>query len=86
MHGDLQPDLTLFFDVPVAVGMARRGSATPGLDRFEREDPGFFQRVREAYLERASQEPARFKTVASDRSIDTVKGNVEDILLAFCAR
>ncbi|MFM9884579.1 MAG: dTMP kinase [Burkholderiales bacterium] len=86
VHGDLQPDLTLFFDVPVAVGMARRGSARHGLDRFEREDPGFFQRVRAAYLERANQEPARFKIVTTDRAIDAVKENVEDVLLAFCSR
>ena len=85
VHGDLQPDLTLFFDVPVVVGMARRGSATTGLDRFEREDPGFFQRVREAYLERASQEPARFKIISTDRAINVVKENVENVLLAFCS-
>ncbi|MFN0305060.1 MAG: dTMP kinase [Burkholderiales bacterium] len=86
VHGDVRPDLTLFFDVPVAVGMARRGSATPGLDRFEREDPGFFQRVREAYLERASQEPARFKIVSTDRALEAVKENVENVLVAFCSR
>ncbi len=86
VHGDLQPDLTLFFDVPVAVGMARRENAAQGLDRFERQDPGFFQRVREAYVERANQEPARFKIVSADRAINAVKENVESVLLAFCSR
>ncbi len=86
VHGDLQPDLTLFFDVPVAVGMARRESAAQRLDRFERQDPEFFQRVREAYLERAKQEPARFKIISTDRAIDAVQENVESVLLAFCSR
>lgn len=86
VHGDLQPDLTLFFDVPVAVGMARRESAAQSLDRFERQDPEFFQRVREAYLERAKQEPARFKIISTDRAIDAVQENVESVLLAFCSR
>ncbi len=86
VHGDLQPDLTLFFDVPVAVGMARRESAAQSLDRFERQDPEFFQRVREAYLERAKQEPARLKIISTDRAIDAVQENVESVLLAFCSR
>ena len=64
---DLQPDLTLLFDVPVEQGMqrvARRGKA----DRFEIESIRFFERVRNAYLERAATNPYRFCVI--DASLD----------------
>lgn len=60
--GNLQPDLTLLFDVPVELGMQRvagRGAA----DRFEAESLRFFERVRTAYLERAAADPRRFRVI-----------------------
>ena len=65
--GNLRPDLTLLFDVPVKVGMARvagRGEA----DRFELESVRFFERVRNAYLARAEADPERFRVI--DASLD----------------
>ena len=54
VQGDLQPDLTIVFDLPPAVGRARAGSIkTP--DRFERENEAFFERVRDGYLQRAKE-------------------------------
>jgi len=64
---DLQPDLTLLFDIPVELGMTRvagRGEA----DRFEVESIRFFERVRQAYLERAEAYPQRFRVI--DASCD----------------
>jgi dTMP kinase len=59
--GDLKPDLTIILDVPVEVGMqraaARRGAAAP--DRFEAEDLGFHEGLREAYRQIAAAEPQR---------------------------
>ena len=63
----LQPDLTLLFDIPVELGMTRvagRGEA----DRFEVESIRFFERVRQAYLERAEAYPQRFRVI--DASCD----------------
>jgi dTMP kinase len=65
--GELQPDLTLLFDIPVKQGMTRvagRGAA----DRFESETVAFFERVRNAYLERAIAHPGRFRII--DASLD----------------
>src|ERR1700674_1724867 len=49
VQGGLQPDLTLFFDVPVAVGQQRLGPHRER-DRFERERAEFFERVRAGHL------------------------------------
>ena len=67
----LQPDLTLLLDLPVAHGRERthvRGDA----DRIEREDDGFFERVRHAYLARATAEPQRFRVLDAARPVDEV--------------
>ena len=74
VQGDLQPDLTLLIDVPVALGLrrarARRGDAVR--DRFEREQEEFFTRVRECFLARARAEPQRIKVVDGNQPIDSV--------------
>ncbi|GAB4119073.1 MAG: dTMP kinase [Wenzhouxiangellaceae bacterium] len=58
VHPDLQPDLTLFLDLPVAAGIARKRHQQP--DRIERETLAFFERVRDGYLRRIEQQPQRF--------------------------
>ena len=76
---DLQPDLTLLFDVPVKLGMERvagRGEA----DRFEIESIRFFERVRNAYLERAAANPHRFRIIDASQDEDQVWQQVENIL------
>ena len=59
---ELRPDLTLLFDVPVDIGLARAGKRGD-LDRIEREDMAFFQRIRDTYLSRAAAEPERFQVL-----------------------
>lgn len=60
-----QPDLTLWFDLPVAMAAQRRGAARAP-DRFEAEDPSFFERVRAGYLRRRAGAPERFATIDAD--------------------
>jgi dTMP kinase len=62
----LQPDLTFLLDVPVEVGMSRAGRRAV-LDRFEREQHAFFERIRAHYLMAAAREPKRFRVIAADR-------------------
>lgn len=79
VQADLQPDITLLFDVPVEVSMQRLASArTP--DKFERETADFFARIREAYLLRATQNPARFRVIDANRSLELVNKSVKDII------
>ncbi|PJC02725.1 MAG: dTMP kinase, partial [Gallionellales bacterium CG_4_9_14_0_8_um_filter_59_50] len=51
VQDDLQPDLTLLFDIPIEVARQRLAS-NASLDRFELEQGEFFERVRQAYLAR----------------------------------
>ena len=83
VHGDLQPDLTLLFDVPTEVAAARLANARDP-DRFEREQGEFHARVRAAYLRRAASHPARIRVIDGSRSLEEVRAQVAGILEA-CA-
>jgi dTMP kinase len=79
VQGDLQPDLTLLFDVPVTVSLARLAQArTP--DKFERENAQFFEKLRQAYLSRAAENPARFRVIDANQDLDKVKVIVEKLI------
>ena len=58
----LQPDLTLWFDLPAATAAERRAAARSP-DRFERQDAAFFERVIDGYRARASADPTRFARI-----------------------
>lgn len=69
----IQPDLTLWLDLPPETAAARR-SATP--DRFERESGAFFAAVRSGYDKRARLDPARFARIDATRSVAQVSAAV----------
>ena len=69
---DLKPDLTVLLDAPVKVGLARIAGPGGG-DRFERESPEFFERVRTGYLERAKAGGDRYRIVDASQSIQDVR-------------
>ena len=79
VQSELQPDVTLLFDVPVEVSMQRL-AATRVPDKFEREDADFFSRIRQAYLQRAQENPARFRVIDASVALTEVVSNVEAIL------
>jgi dTMP kinase len=58
--GGLTPDLTLLFDLPPKLGLARRAEAAGTANRLDLESEAFHARVRDRYLELARAEPARF--------------------------
>jgi dTMP kinase len=86
VHDDCRPDVTLLFDVPPAVSrgrLARAESHGRTLDKFEREDGAFTERVRATYLARAKAEPARFRVVDSSRPQDDVRADLARIVDAL---
>ena len=82
VQGSLRPDLTLLFDAPVEVAVARlpRDRA----DRFESESRTYFERVRAGYLERAAAEPERMRLIDSTLPLAKVKKIVEHVVLTAC--
>ena len=79
VQGELQPDLTLWFDLPAAVAAQRRALARTA-DRFEAQDLAFFERVRSAYASRAASSPARFIRIDATLDRDAVWRQVADAL------
>ena len=79
VQGDLRPDLTLIFDLPVEVGLAR-ASARGRLDRFELEGRTFFDAVRSAFLKRAEADPARYVLVDAAQPLAQVQQALDALL------
>ncbi|CAI8874585.1 MULTISPECIES: dTMP kinase [Pseudomonas] len=79
VQGELRPDLTLVFDLPVEVGLAR-ASARGRLDRFELEGRVFFDAVRQAYLKRAAADPARYLLVDAAQPLSRVQQALDALL------
>jgi dTMP kinase len=79
VQGELQPDLTLWFDLPASVAAERRAQARAA-DRFEAKDLDFFERVRSGYASRAASSPARFMRIDATLDRDAVWRQVADVL------
>jgi dTMP kinase len=82
VQGDLRPDLTLLFDIPVEAGRERAGQRGEP-DRFERENNDFFTHVRQAYLDRAAREPARMRVIDASRTLEQVERQIAAVLQEF---
>jgi dTMP kinase len=82
VQGSLRPDLTVLLDAPASLGM-ERASRRGALDRFEQERLGFFERARQAYLDRASAEPERFHVVDASQPLPVVQAAIEVGLRAY---
>ena len=74
-HPGLAPDRTLVFDCPWEV--SRERLAGKSLDRFERADRAFFERVRAAYLARARAEPARVRVIDATAQLPAIRKAIE---------
>jgi dTMP kinase len=82
VHGDLQPDLTLLFDIPIEVARERL-SNNVSLDRFEQEKGEFFERVRQAYLARAAKSPQRIVVIRAEKPLHEVQQELAKIVASF---
>ncbi len=79
VHPHLQPDLTILFDVPVEVSIARLANARRP-DKFEQQDAEFFTRIRNAYLQRAAESPERFRVIDGNQPITLVEQSLLHII------
>ncbi len=76
---DLQTDLTILLDAPVEVGM-RRIQSRGNKDRMELEGTAFFERVRQAYLDRAHASPQRFCVIDATRDLALVQQDLQQAI------
>ncbi|HCA27973.1 MAG TPA: dTMP kinase [Betaproteobacteria bacterium] len=79
---DVYPDLTLLFDVSIAVAQHRL-AANRELDRFEQEEREFFERVRNAYLERAACFPRRIRVIDAERPVSIIQEELEKTIASI---
>ena len=78
VQGDLRPDLTLLFDLPVEQGLAR-AAARGRLDRFEQEQRSF-EAVRQTYLQRAALAPQRYRLLDASQSLQQVQAAIDGLV------
>lgn len=84
VHGHLQPDLTLLFDLPSSIASRRLAAQARRLDRFEQERAEFHERVRLAYLERAAAAPQRIRVINADQAPEAIKKSIQETLVTNC--
>lgn len=71
----LQPDVTVWFDLPPAVAATRlAGARVP--DKFESQPEAFFEQVASGYARRQQSAPARFARINADQTPDAVRQEV----------
>ena len=78
--GDAGPDLTLVFDLPIEVGLARAGARRAGEDRYEKMGPDFHQRLRDAFTSIALDNKERCVLINVNRPIDVVSAHIWQIV------
>lgn len=78
-----KPDLTIIFDAPPELGLKRAKGRSTHPDRFEREDPEFFERVRETYLSRAALFPNRYHVIDATKTIEAIQHEIETFLKRY---
>jgi dTMP kinase len=79
----VQPGLTLLLDLGVKEGRARAHGRNGTIDRIEREQDAFFERVRIAFQARAAAEPERIRVLDATRAADVVAAEAVDVLQAW---
>lgn len=82
VQGDCHPDLTLLLDAPIEIGRERAGKRSAP-DRFEKEQTEFFNKVRNAYLQRAENDPQRMKVIDASVELEAVKQQISQQIEAF---
>lgn len=83
IQNGLNPDLTLYFDLPVEISLERRtirNKEHSTKDRFEDESEHFFARVRQGYLDRVRKHPHRFYVINGADPIDKIQTKLKTFL------
>jgi dTMP kinase len=82
----LVPDLTLFLDIDVQRGLARRLEGGEEMNRLDLETVGFHEKVRRGYHALLAKDPGRWVTVDADRPVNEVQGKLRQIVMTRLGR
>jgi len=75
--GNVMPDLTIVIDVPMEVSLARiRQRASDIPDRMERENIGFYKKIREGYLLLAKSMPERLAVIDGSKTEEVIEKKI----------
>ena len=80
VQGALRPDLTILLDLPPRQGLERAAGRGGPADRFESENAVFFQRIRQAYLDRVHAEPARYRCIDAGQPLEAVRSDLHNTM------
>lgn len=83
VHGDFNPDISFFLDLPAELAAQRRIGRGEPVDRFEAEALSFMQAVRNGYLAIAEREPARCKVIDATRSVSEMAHEIASHVSTF---
>jgi dTMP kinase len=81
--GGLKPDVTIILDISAEHGRARRIAASGGVedsDRLEAEPDDFHERIRNAFLELAAQDPQRYLVLDATASVKQLHQSIVEHL------
>ncbi len=82
----LTPDLTLLFDLPVSVGLARRRHQGTPQNRLDRESMRFHERVRKGFLDLRTRSPRRIHLLDGRLDPDAVADKAAMIVQKYLTR
>jgi len=80
------PDLTLLFDLPTEIGLARRRNAGGKQNRLDRESERFHRSVRRGFLTLAQKSPRRITVIDANRSAREIRAEVAAFVLGWLAK
>lgn len=86
VHPHLQPGLTLLFDLPIEESMRRLAGTGKTPDQFESLPREVFERIRQAYLDRAAAQPQRFAIINANQSVERMASDVAQLASAYVDR
>ena len=76
--GNFEPALVVILDLNEDIALARTRERGEGEDRFEKKGAAYHARVRNAFLQIADLNPARYRVIDANREIDAVHADILD--------
>ena len=73
-----QPDAVILMDLQPHIGM-ERAKSRGALDRFEREQHHFYERVRSGYLARVNENPSRYTVIDAEQELESVYNELDKL-------